>query len=306
MSPKVSILIPTYNYAHYIGEAIESALNQTYTDFELIIIDDQSKDNTDEVVAGYLTDPRIKYYKNKINLGLAANFNEALKYASGEYIKYLLADDLFHPTLLEKMVPVMDQYPNVSLVTSKRDMFGSKNKSSELPLLHLQEGKTVIYSSIREKAGNWIGEPTTVMFRKSVLKIGEFNTSYTCLVDWEMWLRILTVGDCYIIPDTLSYFRVHDKQASKLIMNDYKYTFEDYAFYKSIKIENPLRLDLSKLDIDIMIKKRATFCSKAMYKLFPHIAGRKARKNFVRAFKIAWNEKVMLAPLKQYFSAKKN
>jgi glycosyltransferase involved in cell wall biosynthesis len=306
MSPKVSILIPTYNYAHYIGEAIESALNQTYNDFELIIIDDQSRDNTDEVVTRYLTDSRVRYYKNKVNLGLAANFNEALKYASGEYIKYLLADDVFHPALLEKMVPVMEQYPNVSLVTSKRDMFGSKNKSSELPLLYLQEGKTVIYSSIREKAGNWIGEPTTVMFRKSALKIGEFNTSYTCLVDWEMWLRLLTVGDCYIIPETLSYFRVHDKQASKLIMNDYKYTFEDYAFYKSIQTENPLHLDLSKLDLDKMIKKRATFCSKAMYKLLPHIAGRKARKNFVRALQIAWNENVILAPLMQYLGTKKN
>ena len=146
MLPKVSILVPTYNYAHYIGEAIESALNQTYTDFELIIVDDQSKDNTDEVVARYLSDSRVSYYKNKVNLGLAANFNEALKYAKGEYIKYLLADDLLHPTLLEKMVPVMDKYPDVSLVTSRRDMFGARNKSSDLPLLHLQEGTTVIYS----------------------------------------------------------------------------------------------------------------------------------------------------------------
>jgi glycosyltransferase involved in cell wall biosynthesis len=306
MTPKVSILVPTYNYAHYIGEAIESALNQTYTNFELVIIDDQSKDNTDEIVAGYLGDPRVKYYKNKVNLGLAGNFNEALKYAKGEYIKYLLADDLFHPSLLEKMVPVMDQYPDVSLVTSKRDMFGSKNKSSELPLLYLQEGKTVIYASIKEKAGNWIGEPTTVMFRKSALQIGEFNTSYTCLVDWEMWLRILTVGDCYIIPETLSYFRVHDKQASRLIMNDYKYTFEDYEFYKAIKSKNALRLDLTRLDIDKMIKKRATFCSKAMYKLLPHISSKQARENFSRALRIAWNEKVMLAPLMQYLGGKKN
>ncbi|RYE58648.1 MAG: glycosyltransferase family 2 protein [Sphingobacteriales bacterium] len=306
MTPKVSILIPTYNYAHYIGEAIESALNQTYTNFELIIVDDQSKDNTDEVVSRYLKDTRVKYYKNKVNLGLAANFNEALKYANGEYIKYLLADDLFHPTLLEKMVPVMDQHPGVSLVTSKRDMFGSKNKSSELPLLYLQDGNTVIYASIKEKAGNWIGEPTTVMFRKSALKIGGFNTTYTCLVDWEMWLRILTVGDCYIIPETLSYFRVHDKQASKLIMNDYKYTFEDYDFYKSIKRDNPLRLDLKKLEIDNMVKKRAVFCSKAMYKLIPHLGAKKARENFMRAFRIAWNEGVMLSPLLQFLRPKKN
>ena len=306
MKPKVSILIPTYNYAHFIGEAIESALNQTYTDFELIIIDDQSRDNTDEVVEKYLSDTRVKYIKNKKNLGLAANFNEALKYANGEYIKYLLADDVFHPALLEKMVPVMDKYPNVTLVTSKRDMFGSKSKSSDLPLLYLQDGKTVIYASLKEKAGNWIGEPTTVMFRKSALHIGNFNTSYTCLVDWEMWLRLLTVGDCYIIPETLSYFRVHDKQASKLIMNDYKYTFEDYAFYRSVKSENALGLDLSKLDIDKMIKKRATFCSKAMYKLLPHILRKSQRENFLRAFKIARKEKVLLAPLLKFIAPKNN
>jgi len=306
MKPKVSILIPTYNYAHYIGEAIESALSQTYRDFELIIIDDQSKDNTDEIVEKYLSDPRVKYIKNNKNLGLAANFNEALKYANGEYIKYLLADDVFHPALLEKMVPIMEKYPNVTLVTSKRDMFGSKSKSSDLPLLHLQDGKTVIYASLKEKAGNWIGEPTTVMFRKSALHIGNFNTSYTCLVDWEMWLRLLAIGDCYIIPETLSYFRVHDKQASKLIMNDYKYTFEDYAFYRSVKSENALELDLSKLDIDRMIKKRATFCSKAMYKLLPHILRKNHRENFLKAFKIARKEKVLLAPLLRFIAPKNN
>lgn len=305
MNPKVSILIPTYNYAHYIGEAIESALNQTYTDFELIIVDDQSKDNTDEVVARYLADPRVRYYKNKVNLGLGSNFNEALKYANGDYIKYLLADDLFHPTLLEKMVPVMEQYPNVLLVTSRREMFGSKTKSSDLPLTHLQEGKTVIYASVKEKSGNWIGEPTTVMFRKSALSVGKFNTSYTCLVDWEMWLRILTIGDCYIIPETLSYFRVHESQASRLIMKDYKYTFEDYDFYKSLKVSNFLNLDLSRLDIDSMIRKRATFCSKAMYKLLPHISSKKSRQNFLRAMKIAWHEGVVLAPLAPFLGSKK-
>jgi glycosyltransferase involved in cell wall biosynthesis len=305
MTPKVSILVPTYNYAHFIGEAIESALNQTYSDFELIIVDDQSTDNTDQVVAGYLSDPRVRYFKNEKNLGLAANFNECLKYVRGLYIKYLLADDLFHPSLLEKMVPIMERFPNVSLVTSRRDMFGTKTKSSEPPLLHLQEGKKVIYSSLKEKAGNWIGEPTTVMFRKSDLYVGKFNTGYTCLVDWEMWLRLLTVGDCYIIPETLSYFRVHGNQASRLIMNDYKYTFEDYEFYKSIKSENALNLDLDKLDIDTMIQKRATFCAKAMYKLIPAVGNKKQRQNFKKAFRIARYEKVLFTPLLQVLKIRK-
>ncbi|MHA4842642.1 glycosyltransferase family 2 protein [Flavitalea antarctica] len=297
--PKVSVLIPTYNYGHFIGEAIASALTQTYSDFELIIVDDNSTDNTDQVVAGYLTDPRITYFKNPKNLGLAGNFNQALKYSNGQYIKFLLADDLFHPTLLEKMVPLMERYPNVSLITSKREMFGLRVESSNLPLLHMQEGKKVIYASIRENAGNWIGEPTTVMFRKSALSVGNFNTDYICLVDWDLWLRILTVGDCYIIPETLSYFRVHDKQASKLIMKNYQYTFEEYAFYKAIKSDNVLQLDLSRLEIDEMIKKRATFCAKVMYKSAAGIFRKKSRKNFLKALKIASSEKVLLSPILQ-------
>src|SRR5688572_129331 len=111
--PRVSILIPTYNYAHVLGEAVESALSQTFEDFELIIVDDQSKDNTDEVVQKYLSDPRVQYYKNEKNLGLVGNFNKCLEYANGEYIKYLLADDRLHPQNLEKFVAVLDLYPNV-------------------------------------------------------------------------------------------------------------------------------------------------------------------------------------------------
>ena len=294
--PRVSILIPTYNYAHYLGEAITSALNQTYKDFELIIVDDKSTDNTDEVVLPFLSDDRVKYYKNEKNLGLARNFNESLKYARGEYIKYLLADDLLHPSLLEIFVPIMDANPNVSLITSQREMFGARTKTNALPFFHLQDGKSVITESIR-KNGNWIGEPTTVMFRKSDLHVGAFNPEYTCLVDWEMWLRLLTIGDCYIVPQTLSYFRVHDKQASNLILADYKYTFEDYRFYKDIQTRNVYNIDLDKVGINELVRKRAVFCSKAMYKLLPYIHHKKQRAIIAEAFKIARLEKVLLSPV---------
>lgn len=296
MTPKVSILIPTYNYAHYIGEAIESALNQTYRDFELIIVDDQSTDNTDEVVAPYLKDPRVQYHKNAKNLGLSLNFNESLKYAKGEYIKYLLADDLLHPELLETFVPIMDAHPGVSLITSQREMFGARSKSNQLPFYHLQKGKDVITESIR-KNGNWIGEPTTVMFRKSGLSVGLFNPDYTCLVDWEMWLRLLTVGDCYIVPKTLSYFRVHDRQASNLIRNDYRYTFEDYKFYKSIKTKNIYNIDLAAVNIDALLRKRAVFCSKAVYKMMPYVHHKKQRAILSKAFRIAKSEHVLFVPI---------
>ena len=297
VSPKVSILIPTYNYAHHIDEAIQSALNQTYTDFEIVIVDDHSTDNTDEVVEKYLGDKRIRYYKNPVNLGLVENFNKCLSYANGEYIKFLLADDKFEPTLLEKFVQIMDQYPNVSLVTSNRDMFGTKTKKRVLPFTGLQEGKKIIFESLREKNGNWIGEPTTVMFRRSDLRVGNFNPSYYCLVDWEMWLRLLCVGDCYLIPETLSYFRVHTGQASQKILKDYKFTFEEYFFYKEIQTRNKFQIDLSKLEINQIIKRRAAYCAKAMYKLLPRLFQKKDRSILIKAFKIASQEKVLLKPL---------
>ena len=298
--PKVSILIPTYNYAHYLDESIQSALGQTYTDFELIIVDDQSKDNTDEVVQKYLGDKRVSYYKNPVNLGLVGNFNKCLGYAKGKYIKYLLADDKFHPQLLEKFVPIMEQYPNVSLTTSNSEMFGLRCKKRQQPFQYLQEGRKVIYESLKEGSGNWIGEPTTVMFRKSDLIIGSFNSKFTCLVDWEMWLRLLSVGDCYIIPETLSYFRTHASQASKVVLENSKYTFEDYYFYKDIKMHNNCKVDFSQLDIDKTIKKKAAYCAKAMYRVIPRLYKKENQAIFKKGLRIAFSENVLFSPFKIY------
>jgi glycosyltransferase involved in cell wall biosynthesis len=305
MDPKVSILIPTYNYAHYIGEAIESALQQTYTDFELIIVDDQSADNTDEVVARYLGDTRVRYYKNEKNLGLVGNFNEALRYARGEYIKYLLADDRLYPEVLEKFVNILDTHRGVSLVTSNRESFGTVTKQRKLPLTHLQPGKAVIFESLKEGAGNWIGEPTTVMFRRSALAAGGFSDEYLCLVDWEMWLRLLMTGDCYIFPENLSAFRTHANQASRLILQNFRFTFEEYWFYKKIQRTNPYGIDLEKLDIRSIVRKRALYCSQAMYKSLRHLHTKKARSVFLTSFKIALSEKVLFKPFFDLFKRKK-
>lgn len=298
MNPKVSILIPTYNYAHYISEAIESALDQTYTDFELIIVDDRSSDNTDQVMEKYLSDKRVKYYKNEVNLGLVGNFNKCLEYSQGDYIKYLLADDKLHPQLLEKFVPLMDENPNISLVTSNNFMFGIKTRTRVLPLQGLQKGNKVIYECLKEGTGNWIGEPTVVMFRKSGLKIGKFSSKYPCLVDLNMWLRLLLTGDCYIVNEPLSYFRHHPNQASTKtnVLN----WIDEYNFYKDIKAFNPYQLDpeqLSSIHVDDVIKDRATHCSKGMFRILHKFYKKKNRIAIRKAFKIAYTEKVLTTGL---------
>ena len=109
-SPKVSVLIPTYNYAHYLPLAIESVLNQDFTDFGLIIQDDCSTDNTDEIVERYLSDRRLIFETNESNLGLAGNWNLCLAKARGEYIKFIFADDLLaSQDCLAKMFSVLDR-----------------------------------------------------------------------------------------------------------------------------------------------------------------------------------------------------
>jgi glycosyltransferase involved in cell wall biosynthesis len=113
-NPKVSVLIPTYNYAHFLDETIQSVLNQTYNDYELIIVDNKSTEDTLEVVDKYLGDRRIHFYQNATNLGLSGNWNKCLGYATGEYIKFLCADDKFHPEMLRKFVSVMDENPTVN------------------------------------------------------------------------------------------------------------------------------------------------------------------------------------------------
>lgn len=290
-TPKVSVLIPTYNYAGYLDEAIQSVLNQTFTDFELIIVDDQSKDNTDEIVAKYLNDPRVSYYKNPANLGLVGNFNQSLEYANGEYIKYLLADDKLHPTLLEKFVAVMDSNPSVSLVTSYSNTFGTVSKMRELPMKGLQTGNTVIMECLRNGKGNWIGEPTVVMFRKRDLHVGQFNPEYICLVDLDMWLRLLMVGDCYIIPEALAYFRVHGVQASN--KNSIRNWFDEYYFFRDIRKKNVYKIEMNDLNIDEVIKRKAKKCVKRISRIVPEFYKKGNLSLILEGLKIGRAEKVI-------------
>ena len=116
--PKVSVLIPTYNYAYCLDEAMQSVLDQTLPDLELIVIDDCSKDNTDDVMQKYLADPRIIYMRNEKNLGLVESLNRGLKYAKGEFIARMDADDICLHERLVKQKTFLDQNKDITVVAS--------------------------------------------------------------------------------------------------------------------------------------------------------------------------------------------
>jgi glycosyltransferase involved in cell wall biosynthesis len=289
--PKVSVLIPTYNYAHFLDEAIGSVLAQSFQDFELIIVDDKSTDDTLEVVSKYLDDPRVKIFVNEKNLGLVANFNKTLEFASGEYIKYLLADDKLHPEILEKYVKILDEYPGVSLVTAGSATFGGKQDIRQPALTGLQDGMKVIAACLKNGIGNWIGEPTVVMFRKNSIQTEKFNSDYICLVDLDMWLRLLNQGDCYIIPETLAYFRVHGQQASdkKKIRN----WFDEYYFYRDVKNKNVYHVALDEINIDVVVKRKAKKCVKRTFQMLPEFYKKGNLALLAEALRIAVVEQII-------------
>ena len=132
-SPKISVLIPTYNYARFLGEAIESVLSQDFRDFELLIVDDCSTDNTIEVARPFCQrDNRVRFAVNSSNLGMVKNWNHCLELARGYYIKFLFGDDkLCHPQALSKMIELLERNPSATLAASGRAILDEKSVTVE-------------------------------------------------------------------------------------------------------------------------------------------------------------------------------
>lgn len=303
VAPKVSVLIPTYNYARFLDDSIQTVLAQTFTNFELVIVDNCSTDDTVKVVEKYLSDKRVKFFRNETNIGLVGNWNKCFDHASGEYIKFLCADDKFHPQLLEKFVSVLDNFDNVSLVTSYSEKFGDYTEVRKTPYVGYINGKQVKEDLLNDRIYNWIGEPTTVMFRRTDLKIGRFNPALRVTIDLEFWLRLLNLGDCYVIPEVLSYFRIHGETVTaKAKSTDHLFAFEGYQMILCIKETTADASPQIENRIKELIKIRAAGCAAIVYKVLPRLHKKENRKLFRKAFKIAKTEGVLLEPIYKFFN----
>lgn len=140
MTPLVSILLPTFDRPQFLEQALVSALNQTYSHIEIIICDNSQNDATEQVVNSYLTSPngsKIKYVRNKTNIGPAANQQKCFRLAKGEYMNYLMDDDLFHPRKIELMLPYLIGNPKIGLVTSLKQIINHLGNPLESLRLHL-------------------------------------------------------------------------------------------------------------------------------------------------------------------------
>ena len=210
--PAISVCIPTYNGAKYIAQTIESILNQTFTDFEIIVSDDGSSDKTLEIV-GSFNDPRIVRIDRLSKVGAEANWNNAVATASASLVKLVCQDDLLYPQCLEVEVQTMSKSENqdVSFCFHLRDFVtpnSRKLSARRVGYSNLQKySKTDILTKVVRSGGNPIGEPMAVTMRKlSLNSAGKFRGDY--VIDLDMWSKLSDQGNALFIEQHLSAFRI--------------------------------------------------------------------------------------------------
>jgi len=212
--PLVSVCIPTYRGAAFLAASIDSVLQQTYPNFELWVLDDNSPDDTQALVARY-TDPRIKYLRNASNLGPQGNWNRCQEMAQGKYYKLLPHDDVLAADCLEQQVAVLeaDQAGEIALVFGTRQIIDPAGRVlMTRGLRGVQPGRIAARDVIRRvvRAGaNPIGEPGNGLIRRELLdKVGPYDASHPFLVDLDYWFRVLMHGDAWYTATQASSFRL--------------------------------------------------------------------------------------------------
>ena len=194
----VSIIMPSYNTASFIEETIQSVLNQTYTNWELIIVDDCSTDNTDEVLEN-IKDSRIRYFKNDKNSGAAVSRNKALREAKGQWIAYLDSDDLWMPEKLEKQIHFMETNGYAFSYTNYEEIDVNGNKTGVSITGPKKITKTGMFNYC------WPG-CLTVMFdanKIGLIQIEDIKKNN----DYAMWLKVCRKADCFLLDETLGQYR---------------------------------------------------------------------------------------------------
>jgi len=210
--PDISICIPTCNGGKFIAETIESVLNQTHHNFELIVSDDGSTDETLEIVRSF-TDPRITRVDSLSKVGAVANWNNSIRHARADLVKLLCQDDLLYPNCIKSECEVMQKPENqdVSFCFSLRDFVGPRGRKVVGRRVSKSDGHKYTQRELLRKivrsGGNPIGEPMSITFRKQTQQLcGDFRGDY--VIDLDMWSRLVEHGPALFVGKRLSAFRV--------------------------------------------------------------------------------------------------
>ncbi|MFN3360878.1 MAG: glycosyltransferase [Pseudanabaenaceae cyanobacterium] len=234
MPPLVSICIPTYNGAAFLGEALHSALAQTYRPLEIIVSDDASTDRTLAIATEILSQSEIPYrIFQHDRLGLGKNWNYCIEQAAGKYIKFLLQDDRLHPECVEELVNLFEHNPHrrLGMVFCRRQLlFSDETKIADIyadvaskwtKLETVNYGHHLLQDpQLLEEPLNKIGEPTNTLILKAVFdRLGNFDPQFQQLIDLDMWWRIMGHYQIGFSDRVLAEFRIHRQQFSQTNSN---------------------------------------------------------------------------------------
>lgn len=272
----VSVIITCYNYGKYLEGCLESVLRQTYDDLEIVVVNDGSADNTDEVIKAFSGFKSVVYVKQP-NAGQAHAKNTGIKHASGEYIAFLDADDLWCADKLEKQMPCFDSqdvgvvYCRAKYVDENNAVFDYEMTS---PYLQPRRGEVTEWLFF----DNFVQFSSTVVRRECFERFGLFNESLKMGIDWDLWLRISTAYKFDFIDNRLFFYRMgHADQMSK--------NLEERQRCSDRIMENFLMKYPGTLSPWTVKKAHAvTCCSRGEY--FRKIDRRKSTGYFVNALKM--------------------
>lgn len=214
--PRVSICIPTYNHARFVGDAVRGALSQSERDLEVVVIDDGSTDETLAICSAF-DDERLRVSSNPTRLGVAGNFNACLRAARGAYVKVLCDDDILMPGCVEALADALDANPSCVIATSRRVRLTNDGRE-EMLSASFPPHRPILRERVLAESKLWrniVGEPSTVLLRVSALPACGFDEQMRQMMDWDLWLRMLGKGDLVYIPDVLSVFRWHGENMSE-------------------------------------------------------------------------------------------
>ena len=222
--PLVSIMIPTYNRPQFFELALQSAQRQNYENLEIIVCDNSTDDQTEALIEKYLGDPRLCYHRNKTAKTKEENFAPFEHLAKGEYLQWLMDDDILLDGKIEKMMQAFRKNPAAKLVTSRRAVIDGEGRLQPNPYAAGVPESEAEYSVFdgeivgRETLLGWrnfLGEPSAVLFRRADLKHHYWRAEsrgYKTISDVAMWLELLESGDCVFFQKPLSCYRRHEAQ----------------------------------------------------------------------------------------------
>lgn len=248
-SPKVSVLMSVYNNAPYLEKAVQSILNQTFSDFELIIVDDGSTDESATIIQNQ-SDSRIRFLQNEDNNGLAKSLNRGLDIAKGDYIARMDGDDISLPHRLETQVKFLDQHPEIGVLGSRMQVISADDErlfNYDVPLEH----SLIVWNLFF----GWTFAHPTVMMRAHLLKeVDGYNTSIAAAQDVELWSRLVGRTQFANLPEKLVQYRTHELATSIQKIEQQRQVLRETTRKLLVRLD----LETDDTMIDLYIKMRNT------------------------------------------------